>query len=89
LDKSGCRYSKEALDLSAKLLEINPECYTAWNYRKLAVQHNLSQSDSDSIASIFDQELKLVRELFYFQVIELNNVDVDLFIFLEVKDYST
>ncbi|WJX34943.1 protein geranylgeranyltransferase type II [Trifolium repens] len=54
-------YSKEALDLSAKLLENNPECYTAWNYRKLAVQHNLSQSDSDSVASLFDQELKLVE----------------------------
>jgi geranylgeranyl transferase type-2 subunit alpha len=67
LDKSGCRYSKEALDLSAKLLENNPECYTAWNYRKLAVQHNLSQSDSDSVASLFDQELKLVRILFTFK----------------------
>ncbi|GAU23657.1 hypothetical protein TSUD_304320 [Trifolium subterraneum] len=54
-------YSKEALDLSAKLLENNPECYTAWNYRKLAVQHNLSQSDSDSIPSLYDQELKLVE----------------------------
>jgi energy-coupling factor transporter transmembrane protein EcfT len=74
LNKSGCSYTKEALDLSAKLLEINPECYTAWNYRKLAVQHNLSQSDSDSVTSLFDQELKLVRFLFYllFQVIELN-----------------
>lgn len=54
-------YTKEALDLSAKLLEINPECYTAWNYRKLAVQHNLSQSDYDSVTSLFDQELKLVE----------------------------
>lgn len=54
-------YTKEALDLSAKLLEINPECYTAWNYRKLAVQHNLSESNSDSDASLFDQELKVVE----------------------------
>ncbi|XP_020213155.1 geranylgeranyl transferase type-2 subunit alpha 1 [Cajanus cajan] len=53
-------YSKEALDLSAKLLEINPECYTAWNYRKLAVQHILSNSDSDP-QSIFSDELKLVE----------------------------
>lgn len=62
-------YTKEALDVSAKLLEKNPECYTAWNYRKLAVQHNLlaqsqsqSQSDSDAIKSILDLELKVVRE---------------------------
>ena len=37
------------------------ERYTAWNYRKLAVQHLLSNnSDSDS-HSIFQDELKLVR----------------------------
>ncbi|XP_027354920.1 geranylgeranyl transferase type-2 subunit alpha 1 [Abrus precatorius] len=53
-------YSKEALDVSAKLLEVNPECYTAWNYRKLAVQHLLSDSDSDPY-SLFDNELKLAE----------------------------
>ncbi|CAJ1974033.1 unnamed protein product [Sphenostylis stenocarpa] len=53
-------YSKEALDVSAKLLEVNPECYTAWNYRKLAVQHLLSNSDSDPHV-IFQDELKLVE----------------------------
>ncbi|XP_047166623.1 geranylgeranyl transferase type-2 subunit alpha 1 [Vigna umbellata] len=53
-------YSKEALDVSAKLLEVNPECYTAWNYRKLAVQHHLTNSDSDP-HSIFQGELKLVE----------------------------
>ncbi|KAG5062898.1 hypothetical protein JHK85_004081 [Glycine max] len=37
------------------------ERYTAWNYRKLAVQHLLSNnSDSDS-HSIFQDELKLVE----------------------------
>lgn len=62
-------YTKEALDVSAKLLAKNPECYTAWNYRKLAVQHNLlavqsqPDSDSDAIKSILDVELKVVREL--------------------------
>ncbi|CAI8599131.1 unnamed protein product [Vicia faba] len=54
-------YTQEALDLSAKLLETNPECYTAWNYRKLAVQHNLSRSDPDYVAFLFHQELKLVE----------------------------
>ena len=64
LYKSGHRYSKEALELSAKLLEANPECHTAWNYRKLAVQHflsPLSDSDPQSVASIFDEELRVVR----------------------------
>ncbi|XP_015571477.2 geranylgeranyl transferase type-2 subunit alpha 1 [Ricinus communis] len=56
-------YTKEAVEASAKLLETNPECYTAWNYRKLAVQHNLSQSDSDPdiVKSILDQELRVVE----------------------------
>lgn len=55
-------YTKEALELSSKLLEINPECYTAWNYRKHAVQHSLFESnlDPDSVNSILDQELRVV-----------------------------
>ncbi|XP_050376859.1 geranylgeranyl transferase type-2 subunit alpha 1 [Argentina anserina] len=56
-------YTKEALDVSAKLLEKNPECYTAWNYRKLAVQHNLlaaTDSDPGAIKSILDAELQVV-----------------------------
>lgn len=56
-------YSKEAVELSAKLLETNPELYTAWNYRKLAVQHKLTESDSnpDSLKSILDEELRVVE----------------------------
>lgn len=55
-------YDKEALDLSAKLLEMNPEIYTAWNYRKLGVESNLqSLSDPDSIKSLLDEELRVVR----------------------------
>ncbi|KAK4747508.1 hypothetical protein SAY87_014094 [Trapa incisa] len=59
----GCTYSKEALETSAKLLEINPENYTAWNYRKLAVEHNVNEcgTDPDSIKSIFDEELRVVE----------------------------
>lgn len=55
-------YTKEALEISAKLLEINPESYTAWNYRKFAVEYNLahSNSDTDSIKSILDDELRVV-----------------------------
>ncbi|KAF5729287.1 RAB geranylgeranyl transferase alpha subunit 1 putative isoform 1 [Tripterygium wilfordii] len=55
-------YTKEGLEVSAKLLEINPECSTAWNYRKLAVEHFLSQSESDagSVKAILDEELRVV-----------------------------
>ncbi|KAJ1421312.1 Protein prenyltransferase, alpha subunit [Sesbania bispinosa] len=56
-------YTKEALEANAKLLEINPEWHTAWNYRKLAVQHFLSYSHSDpnSLKSLLDEELKVVE----------------------------
>ncbi|KAG2692568.1 hypothetical protein I3760_08G057600 [Carya illinoinensis] len=56
-------YTNEALEVNTKLLEVNPEYYTAWNFRKLAVEHRLSQSDSDpdSIKSIFSEELKVVE----------------------------
>lgn len=59
-------YTKEALELNAKLLEINPEFMTAWNYRKLAFEHNISsqseveKADSDHIKSIIDEELRVV-----------------------------
>ncbi|KAK6942063.1 Protein prenyltransferase, alpha subunit [Dillenia turbinata] len=69
-------YTKEALELSAKLLEINPEFYTAWNYRKLALQHHLSLSHSDSnleddvINSLLNEELRVVNPLLSFSVTE-------------------
>ena len=55
-------YTKEAVDLSTKLLEINPEAYTAWNYRKLAVEDKLSriESDPDLVKTILDEELRVV-----------------------------
>uniref|UniRef100_A0ACD5XV16 Uncharacterized protein n=1 Tax=Avena sativa TaxID=4498 RepID=A0ACD5XV16_AVESA len=55
-------YTEEALGLSFKLLEINPEAYTAWNYRKLALQHNLKDlSDPEAIKSSVDNELRVVE----------------------------
>ncbi|XP_057798050.1 geranylgeranyl transferase type-2 subunit alpha 1 [Salvia miltiorrhiza] len=59
-------YTKEAIETSAKLLESNPEHYTGWNYRKLAVQHLLDRHkedgvDSESAQSILDEELILVE----------------------------
>ncbi|KAM0841556.1 hypothetical protein ACQ4PT_058930 [Festuca glaucescens] len=52
-------YTEEALGLSFKLLEINPEAYTAWNYRKLALRHNLKEPEA--IKSVVDDELRVVE----------------------------
>lgn len=56
-------YDKEALEVSAKVLEMNPDLYTAWNYRKLAVEHYLkeSPSDSESIRAILNEELRVAE----------------------------
>ncbi|CAN6215935.1 unnamed protein product [Urochloa humidicola] len=55
-------YTKEAIGLSFKLLEINPEAYTAWNYRKLAFQHHIKElSDPEAIKSAIDDELRVVE----------------------------
>ncbi|KAK6141631.1 hypothetical protein DH2020_024634 [Rehmannia glutinosa] len=59
-------YTEEAIEISAKLLESNPEHYTGWNYRKLAVQYRLDRRsedgvDSESIQSILDEELRVVE----------------------------
>lgn len=55
-------YTKEALQLNAKLIEINPEIYTAWNYRKLAIKQLLeSESDSAVIKQSLDEELRVVE----------------------------
>ncbi|XP_021776371.1 geranylgeranyl transferase type-2 subunit alpha 1-like [Chenopodium quinoa] len=53
-------FDKEAVEISAKLLETNPEFYTAWNYRKLAVEYFLSQPGSDP-ESILNEELRVVE----------------------------
>ncbi|KAL6564466.1 hypothetical protein OROMI_015916 [Orobanche minor] len=60
-------YTEEAIEISAKLLESNPDNYTGWNYRKLAVQYRLDQQsengiDCESIQSIFDEELRVVED---------------------------
>ncbi|XP_028075596.1 geranylgeranyl transferase type-2 subunit alpha 1-like, partial [Camellia sinensis] len=60
-------YTKEALEVNAKLLEANPEYLTAWNYRKFAVEHILSHSETDTeidpdfIKSIYSEELRVTE----------------------------
>ncbi|KAF3790154.1 Geranylgeranyl transferase type-2 subunit alpha [Nymphaea thermarum] len=55
-------YTREALETSSKLLQINPEAYTTWNYRKIAVSRLLeSETDHDKIKSILDEELRVVE----------------------------
>lgn len=61
------RYTKEAISDSSKLLEINPEILTIWNYRKLAFQQNLKEAtDSEHIKSLVDDELRAVRFYSFF-----------------------
>ncbi|KAI7979302.1 Geranylgeranyl transferase type-2 subunit alpha 1 [Camellia lanceoleosa] len=62
-------YTKEALDVNAKLLEANPEYLTVWNYRKFDVEYILShletdtEIDPDSIKSIYSEELRVELQL--------------------------
>lgn len=62
-------------------MQLNPEYYTAWNYRKLAVEHYLSgetntETLSESIKSILDEELKVVsfhKKLYIIKVLVSSN----------------
>lgn len=54
-------YSSQALDQNARLLELNPEFYSAWNYRKRAVRHLLNlESDEEVRKRIVQTELDVV-----------------------------
>ncbi|EOA30025.1 hypothetical protein CARUB_v10013127mg [Capsella rubella] len=59
-------YTQEAVQISEELLKINPEAYTAWNYRKLAVEDKLSRSDDSDpslVNLILSEELRVVDEV--------------------------
>ncbi|XP_024515674.1 geranylgeranyl transferase type-2 subunit alpha 1 [Selaginella moellendorffii] len=55
-------YTKEALEENARLVELNPEVYTAWNFRKLALKSLLdAEPDEDSRKDLVKQELKVTE----------------------------
>lgn len=43
------RYDPESLALAAKLLELNPEIYTVWNYRREAIGPLLEQGGNNLV----------------------------------------
>lgn len=56
-----CCYSTESMNENARLLELNPEFYTAWNYRKRAVGHLLErEADEEARKRIAQTELDVV-----------------------------
>ncbi|KAG0561983.1 hypothetical protein KC19_9G108200 [Ceratodon purpureus] len=56
-----CSYSAEAMNQNARLLELNPEFYTAWNYRKRAVEEILGrETDEEARKGIAQRELDVV-----------------------------
>ena len=40
------QYTREVLQLTSKLLTLNPEYYTIWNYRRLILRHQFTLSDT-------------------------------------------
>ena len=49
------------MNQNARLLELNPEFYTAWNYRKRAVEEILGrETDEEARKGIAQRELDVV-----------------------------
>eukprot|EP00897_Mesotaenium_endlicherianum_P001083 jgi/Mesen1/10976/ME000096S10554 len=54
-------YGEDDMRRCVRLLELNPDVYTAWNYRKLAVRHLAAQAaDAAAKQVLVDTELRLV-----------------------------
>jgi hypothetical protein len=80
-----CSYTKEALMQNAKLLELNPEFYTAWNFRKRAVQHLLSsETDEEARKRISKEELDLVFIHFHCIVYFLHKIPKGLISYISI-----
>jgi len=55
------RYDTESLALAAKLLELNPEVYTVWNFRKEGIAAVLDGEDAEAARDCAKQELELTQ----------------------------
>uniref|UniRef100_A0A7S0QXR3 Geranylgeranyl transferase type-2 subunit alpha n=1 Tax=Pyramimonas obovata TaxID=1411642 RepID=A0A7S0QXR3_9CHLO len=55
------KYDTESLALSAKLLELNPEVYTVWNFRRLALLALIPGVPKTDGKQMLEGELKLVE----------------------------
>ncbi|KAL9265748.1 Geranylgeranyl transferase type-2 subunit alpha 1-like protein [Drosera capensis] len=55
-------YDEEAMEVSARLLEMNPEYCTVWNYRKMAVERYMDGvgGDCDGVEGVLKRELDVV-----------------------------
>jgi geranylgeranyl transferase type-2 subunit alpha len=53
-------YDPRNLELSARLLELNPEIYTVWNYRREALQPPISNGGDEAV-TVVAQELALTE----------------------------
>ncbi|GAB2249325.1 hypothetical protein Droror1_Dr00012684 [Drosera rotundifolia] len=56
-------YDEEAMEVSARLLEMNPEYYTVWNYRKMAVERYMDGAggDCDGVEGVLKRELHVAQ----------------------------
>jgi len=62
LEARKCRdYSEKNLSMSAKLLEMNPEMYTVWNYRREYLEPIVKEG-GDSALEAVQEELKLTEK---------------------------
>ena len=57
------QYDAESLALTSKLLEVNPECYTVWNYRRELLNNLFAGKTEDRRHEICERELCVSRHL--------------------------
>ena len=56
---------------SAELMELNPDVYSVWNYRKCAFLVNFEEAKEDEEIrdNLVQKELKLVRSSMHFRTV--------------------
>ncbi|KAF7966885.1 hypothetical protein HWV62_36635 [Athelia sp. TMB] len=61
--KKAKEYSPEAFELTTRLLQVNPEFYTAWNYRRNILTHGIFPTSSpDEIDALLDSDLGMTTQ---------------------------